>query len=433
MIYKNRSGQCVAFGLVSVSDGTAVVGASPVVRVTKDAGSQTTGGGTVTELGNGQYRYAFTQAETNAESVMVLATATGAVLTSLTVYPKDTAEAQAANLTQIDGTALASAALNLKQLNIVNSSGNAVVVNGSEHSVFINHAGSAGAVYVANLTPNQNVVELAQLPATAGTGSALRLVNNGNSTGTTVSVGHGSQAAVNIQGGAGGTGVIIQGGPTGTGLAIVGGATSGPGMVVTTTSGTGLNIVSSLGVGMAVASGGTNMAAINAVGSGTGAGIRAQGGSTGPGIRVRGGGTSGHGIDIATTDGHGVEVTAAGTEKFDIHADNWGGMDVPQGLSDVMEKLEEIDDSMQALDDVLTGPGTHPVTLVVREPDGGAAIADAEVWITSVEGAATPVVARGRTDVEGEVQFMLEEGETYYLWAVRVGMNPIMGEAFVAE
>jgi hypothetical protein len=379
-MYRNATGQYVSFLMVSVEDGSGVTGLSPAVWVTKDGGSQTAGAGTVSELGNGQYRYLFTQAETNAGTVMLLATGAGAIHVSLTAYPEDAAVARAANVTQIDGQATSgnNATLNLKQINVVNSAGTAIVAE-----------------------------------STGGNGRGIHATGNGT-----------------------GSGMRLTGGATGHGLNANGGSTSGSGCVLTATDGIALDVIShsndgvrfqaaySGGVGSGIRAQSFSGQGLTIVGSTTGLAITP--GATGTGVVINGGSTSGGGIRILTTNGHGLEIAAAGSGKHDIVADDWGGEDVAAGLG-------EIGENMEGLEGILAGPGTEPVTLVVREPEEGAVIADAEVWLTMSGGSATPAVARGRTNVSGEVRFMLELGQTYYLWAVKVGMNPIMGEGFVAE
>ncbi len=475
-MYRNATGQYVCFAMLSATDWSAVTGLSPSVWVTKDGGSQTAGAGTVSELGNGQYRYLFTQAETNANAVMFVAKGTGAVAVALTVYTEDASVVRAANVTQIDGQATNgnNATLNLKQLNVVNSAGSAVIasstggngtglavsghgtgsamslsggtnallISGATRSVYINHSGTGPGVMVTNTTPGVNAIEIAHIPSSSGSGSAFRVVNGANATGTTISLAHAGTAGTTVQvaGGGSGAGMTLTGGTTGVGLLVSGGSTSGNAVTITSA----VN-----GIGVAIMAGAAN------------AGVQISGGATGPAVKLVGGGTSGTGLSISTTNGDGVSIASAGTGKFDINADNWCGVDVATVVGAIKTVVDAIGVDVDALgvsvdaigadvdalgvsvdaigvnaeeiEGILAGPGTSPVALVVREPDGGALIADAEVWLTVSGESSTPVVARGRTDVMGEVSFLLELGETYYLWASRVGMKPIMGEAFVAS
>jgi hypothetical protein len=393
---KNTPGQYVSFVMVAVADGSGVTGLTPTVKITKDGGSQTSGAGTVTELGGGQYRYAITQGETDAGVVMVLATGTGAVNAGLTIFTEDVTVVRAANLKQIDGNATNgnNATLYLKKLDIVNDNGDAV------------RAESTGG-------NGRGINSIGH-----GTGSGIR--GKGGATGNGISGMAGDTSGAGIKGtGVHGPGVSAEGadnnpgflsvgGVTGNGIEANGGATSGSGFVAQSLGSSGYGI-RALGSG--------NDHGISSQGSGSGSGFSSKGGTIGNGATFTGGSSSGHGVYIPTTDGHGVYIFAAGTGKHDVVADDWGGHDVP----------EEVHDLQAAA----SGPGADLCTLTVD--DGTNPIADADVWLSSIAGSATAVVCRGRTDVNGEVAFLLDEGQTYYLWAVKVGMNPIMGSEFVAE
>lgn len=76
---KNVANQNITFCLINATTGAGLPGATVSSFVTKDAGAQASGGGTVTNQGNGQYNYAATQAETNATDVGFFFTATGAI------------------------------------------------------------------------------------------------------------------------------------------------------------------------------------------------------------------------------------------------------------------------------------------------------------------------------------------------------------------
>lgn len=101
---KNTASQNITFLLIDASDGSAMTGASVSGYVTKNAGSQAAAAGTITEKANGVYSYAPTQAETNADSISFLFTATGAIPVNLQVFTIDVA------LFKADVSALATAA-----------------------------------------------------------------------------------------------------------------------------------------------------------------------------------------------------------------------------------------------------------------------------------------------------------------------------------
>jgi len=92
-LLKNTASQVVTFCLVNATTGAALTGATVTTKVALD-GTQAAGGGTVTELGSGQYKYVPSQAETNGASVGILFTATNAVPVNLQIFT-DTGDAYA--------------------------------------------------------------------------------------------------------------------------------------------------------------------------------------------------------------------------------------------------------------------------------------------------------------------------------------------------
>lgn len=78
-LQKNVASQHMKFGLVNAATGAALTGATITAYYAQDSGTQSTTGGTVTELGHGQYDYAPTQAETNAVDVGFFFSAASAI------------------------------------------------------------------------------------------------------------------------------------------------------------------------------------------------------------------------------------------------------------------------------------------------------------------------------------------------------------------
>lgn len=79
MYRKNVAGQYIYFALINASTGAALTGATVSAYRALDGNAQASATGTVTELANGQYRFALSQADTNADYGSYLFTATGAV------------------------------------------------------------------------------------------------------------------------------------------------------------------------------------------------------------------------------------------------------------------------------------------------------------------------------------------------------------------
>lgn len=82
---KNVASQTIGAQMITAADGSAFTGTVSAF-VTGDAGTQGSGGGTVTHEGNGYHSYAITQAETNFDHVAVTFTGTGAIPATIQVY-----------------------------------------------------------------------------------------------------------------------------------------------------------------------------------------------------------------------------------------------------------------------------------------------------------------------------------------------------------
>lgn len=84
-LHKTGTGQVISFGMITISgqaDGTC----SPVVYVSKDGGSQTSGGGVVTNVGNGQFNYHMTNTEVNGTAVTYTFTAPNDIPINICVF-----------------------------------------------------------------------------------------------------------------------------------------------------------------------------------------------------------------------------------------------------------------------------------------------------------------------------------------------------------
>jgi hypothetical protein len=213
--------------------------------------------------------------------------------------------AREVNLTQINGQATTgnNATLNLKQLNVVNATGSAIIAsstgsNGHGMSVSGNGTGhgllatsGAGATGDGiNATSQATAGNGLSLTGTSATGAGLK---------TSCASGYGINATGNFGILANATYANQFQGAT-TGLRIWG-YTSGPALEVVAVSGNAATLTAA-GTGHGIA----------ATGSGSGAGILSTGGATGSGIRGIGGATSGDGLQVSATSGHGIRSTTVG-------------------------------------------------------------------------------------------------------------------------
>jgi phosphoribosylformylglycinamidine (FGAM) synthase PurS component len=129
-LQKNVAFQNMTFVLVNATTGAGLTGATVSAFVTKDGGSQASGGGTVSEPGHGQYNYAPTTAETNATDVGFLFTATNAVPTNLDFH---TDQVDSNGFLKVDVVDIAGSTVStsLAQLgvNVVNIAGQAAALD----------------------------------------------------------------------------------------------------------------------------------------------------------------------------------------------------------------------------------------------------------------------------------------------------------------
>lgn len=106
---KNTSGQAVSAQLVAVADGEDVTSGTTTVYVTGDAGTQASGGGTVTHEGNGCWSYAPTQAETNYDHVAFTFVNTSAISVTVQRDPITLSDYKATGFSTHDAAAVVTA------------------------------------------------------------------------------------------------------------------------------------------------------------------------------------------------------------------------------------------------------------------------------------------------------------------------------------
>lgn len=79
MLRKNVASQFIYFTLVNATNGAALTGATVTARTALGNAAQAAATGTTSELGNGHYRFNLSQADTNADFVGYLFTASNAI------------------------------------------------------------------------------------------------------------------------------------------------------------------------------------------------------------------------------------------------------------------------------------------------------------------------------------------------------------------
>ena len=106
---KNTSGQAVSAQLVAVADGEDVTSGTTTVYVTGDAGTQASGGGTVTHEGNGCWSYQPTQAETDYDHVSYTFVNSAAVSVTVQRDPITLADYKATGFSTLDAAGVRTA------------------------------------------------------------------------------------------------------------------------------------------------------------------------------------------------------------------------------------------------------------------------------------------------------------------------------------
>ena len=284
---KNVAGQIVGAQMTTASDGSNFTGTVTVV-VTGDGGTQGAGGGTVTHEGNGFHTYTPTQAETNFDHAAFTFSGTGAITVTVQVYTR-----YDANLTHINNgsTSGNNATLSLAQLNIVNSGGVAVVLEGTTSGLTVESTG-AGSVAIDVSVPQDD---------SGGIAARLQGDEGGTNGGRGLQI-NGGFRALDIHGIA--TGLYVNADSfaahitsAGNGMTVSGGNNYGiqvsgspAGMLVTGDNGMLVTANVSGGIGARFD------------GSGSGAGVSARGGTTGHGLSLTRGATSGDDLFLANED-----------------------------------------------------------------------------------------------------------------------------------
>ena len=160
---KNVASQNVTFCMISATTGAADASATVTAYVSKD-GTQAAASGSVSNLGNGQYNYAPTQAETNATDVGLFFTATGDIPVNLDFHT-DVVDANgfvSVHLADILGTAVSTPAtagildVNIKNMNNVAATSITAVNANIGTTQPINFSGTGASAFVKSDTEQLN-------------------------------------------------------------------------------------------------------------------------------------------------------------------------------------------------------------------------------------------------------------------------------------
>jgi hypothetical protein len=273
------------------------------------------------------------------------------------------------------------ATLTLKQFDIQNSAGTAVIIKSTGSNgrgLDIAGHGSGSALYLEGGTTGVGF----EIKGGGTSGNAIS-VSATDGKGLDISSG-GANDGITVTGSGAGSGLSVAAGTTGKGIAVAGGATSGDGIEVTTTSGKGIDIETTSGKAFSLISGDDNAIfldgggsvsamRISASGGGAGDGIEITATGTGSGVNISGGSGGGHGFFTkgGTGGGSGLKIVSVDDDALDITSGGTGN----DGL-----KITSTDGAALSLIGTGSNPGLYVeggstgVGLVVK---GGATSGDA--------------------------------------------------------
>jgi len=289
-------------------------------RISKASGAFGAMTVTVTEKEGGWYDLVMDTGHTDTLGLLsVYLTATGVKQVNLQWMVTLAGEA-GGNLTHIDGQATTgnNATLNLKQLNIVNNAGSALVASstgGNGHGLRVVGQGSGEGISAQGGSTGHGIA------ATGGSISGHGFAPGADGDGAGIyAAAVGAWAGISATGGVTGRGAEFIGGaalgasPAGAGIYITGGAASATGggtaaPAIVATGGAGAASTNGAASGVTISGGGTNTVASTA------SGIVVTGTSNGHGLSAVGGATSGDGINATATagNGHGLRVVGNGS------------------------------------------------------------------------------------------------------------------------
>jgi len=128
-----------------------------------------------------------------------------------------------------------------------------------------------------------------------------------------------------------------------------------------------------------------------------------------------------------TGDLAGITASLSSTDIDDIADAVWDEAQSGHTTTGTFGKY--LDSSISGVGGAI-GSGADACTITITVES--VALADADVWISTDSGGGNVVAGTLQTDDNGQATFMLDEGNTYYLWMQKAGYNSIQGEEFTA-
>jgi hypothetical protein len=131
-------------------------------------------------------------------------------------------------------------------------------------------------------------------------------------------------------------------------------------------------------------------------------------------------------------DADAIAVLITCTDAYPVHMTlkTTDAVSTVENIYTTVTNIETTVNNIETVIEGMTGPGADTVTMTITAD--GDAVPDADVWITSDAAGDTTVAGVSQTNSDGEVAFLLDDGNTYYLWMQRDGFNSIQGQLFTA-
>lgn len=319
MYRKNTSSQHLTFALVNASTGAALTGATVTGRCSIDGGSQATVTGTISELGNGQYNLALSQADTNGNAIGFLFTATNAIPVNIQIT---TTVADLTDSVRLGLTGLANA------------------TPGSAGGLLIAGTNSGATSFTGGVTISSSTDYALQVTCTANSKAAVRLRGNAAATHGIIveAVGSGDSraatflsstgaATIGITGPDLGAGILMEAGVNGTAITLNGGdnIVDKPVVLIDNpyVTGTGIKISGTGGpsTGIVIDAGGTAISLANGNDSDT-VRIIATGTDNSP-ISILSA-TNYAAISVSANGGPGMQILASGGDALTLQSTSGG-------------------------------------------------------------------------------------------------------------
>lgn len=430
-MYKNVASQKIIISVKDATSGALLSGDTANITglISKDGGTATaTNDVHPAEIGTtGYYVFDLSQAETNADLILLIASTTtsGKTIDPVIIYTNN----KEANLIQIDGNATSdnSATLKLKQLDIHNTSGHGInIVSEGDDAHGINIASSGvglrimstdDGVYIYTSSLNKNGI---YARGTGENGIGLKLEGN-NSSGNDIFAGEISSIPLDVWKQL--TANLTTAESIGKKLADIGTSNTGTRINAQIIGSNDIDLTATQKASVSTSVWNTLLTAITT--------------SSSIGKKLKDWVLGTDNKSLISTDAQDLSATLSVNAKklntatpnnlssADVLTALGTGGSIDNQLSEISSKTDQLEftagtvNANIATGGIGTGSSTVNYYVYTNESAKTGPIANCTVWVTS-DSAGTTVVAQNETDVNGKAVFYLNAG-TYYFWRSKTG------------